>query len=736
MATCEERIPLNRLQYAYSLDKQFYTEKGVFDREKSEKEKNIWMNVIRKYLKQMILSKGFHSFNYFPSLKSQEGECGRLFGKQSIQNIHSVIRGFLVEGFTTDIDMKNAHCVIALYLAKKYEKPYAELLKYVNERDAVLDRYGKQFKTIILEHLNKDTGNVPASYPDEIKSLIRSFKPLKELINHPDFNHIHRISDDEASWNIKGSKFNRILCFYEAKILRIVASVLHSKNIPIFAYMFDGLLAYGNFYDDAQLLIDIENEIELQIPDMNMKFAYKPHNTSIVLPPSYTTVPVDRFFENEIKTFDEVCSEFEKNCFKVINKSLFIMVDNTDKLLPKLIYKKERDLKVSFNHLNYEEVEEDKSGNEKITKHSFIDRWIKGYESIRSYRDVDMYPPPLVCPKKDYNLWTPYLIERMDTPYSPDIEGCTFIMNHFKIMCDHNEEVYEYFIRWVGQMLKFPGIKSGKCPVFIGGQGAGKGTMFKIFNAIMGDDKTYLTPEPDKYVYGAFNNSIETRVLIGLDECEKKVSKDYSQVFKNYITEPTITINQKNFEQRIVKSYHRYIIFSNNEEPIVIEENDRRFFVVRISDEKMGDAEYFTKLHSYIKNTNTMRSVYEYFTGLDRLDEDEFMKMVMPITDFKKSIQEITSDPLKLWSDELVEYRFKELYEYNDDGELTNVQGVELTTSTNDLFENYKKWLNECGYVNKQVVFNSFRARLGRIKHHKIIFSRTPTHRFVKILTS
>jgi hypothetical protein len=727
---CEEQIPLERLQYAYSISRTKYSEYGVFDGETTEKDKVKWMKVIKNYLTKMILSKGFYSYNYYPSLISVEGECGRLFGKGSIQNIHHKIRALLTRGYTTDIDMKNAHCVIAYYLAQKYDIPCEYLSKYIHNRDEILSKYGKEYKTIILQHLNKDSTRIPSKYPVEIRKIIEEFKPIREkIIQHPDFQHIKRNSDDEDEWNLKGSQFNRVLCFYEAKILRIISSVILSKNIKIMSYMFDGLLVYGNHYSDLELLKTIEDTIETEIPDMNMKLAFKQHDNTIPMDDTFEVIPVDKFFEPEVNTFENVCAEFEKNKFKVINKACFVTYDEDTN---ELYYKKEKDFKVAYNHITYQKiVENKKTGENKITEEVFVDDWIKGYKHIRLVRDIDVYPPPLVCPSDMFNLWFPYRIEGIKS-YIPNIEGRDFILNHLKIVSGNDPIVYDYFIKWIGQLLKFPGVKSGKCPVFVGQEGSGKGTIYQILSSLCGREKCYMTPEPHKYVYGMFNNIIENKILVAIDECEKKTTKDHIETFKNFITERDMTINQKNFDIRKIQSFHRYIIFTNNEEPIIISDTDRRFFVVRVSDEKVGEFEYFNKLYAYLEDDNTMKTLYDYLIELDGLED--FRSLPMPITDLKKSIQSITKEPLKLWIDDLISSDYKDLFERDEyTNEISNFNDGVLLTNSRDLYEHHVEWLKRSGYSHSNIIFNSFRVRFSRIKHPNFEFGHTKAHRFIKI---
>lgn len=76
-------------------------------------------NRIQEMSKQVIRSKGTIIRIYNPSINSIDKEGGGLFGPTSIQMAPREIRGLLMK-HTTDIDMKNAHPKILLYLCKAY----------------------------------------------------------------------------------------------------------------------------------------------------------------------------------------------------------------------------------------------------------------------------------------------------------------------------------------------------------------------------------------------------------------------------------------------------------------------------------------------------------------------------------------------------------------------------------------------------------------------------------------
>jgi len=69
-----------------------------------------------------------------------------------------------------------------------------------------------------------------------------------------------------------------------------------------------------------------------------------------------------------------------------------------------------------------------------------------------------------------------------------------------------------------------------------------------------------------------------------------------------------------------IQSYHRFFYTTNNEVPIKTDKGDRRNKIIRSSDEKIGDSEYFIALRAALNNDIVLRMIYEYLTSLDGLD--------------------------------------------------------------------------------------------------------------------
>ena len=157
---------------------------------------------------------------------------------------------------------------------------------------------------------------------------------------------------------------------------------------------------------------------------------------------------------------------------------------------------------------------------------------------------------------------------------------------------------YNWLMNWLANLVQNPRVKPGTIVVLRSEQGAGKDVFLEFFGLrVMGDGLFYQTKDIDK-VIGRFNSCVEAKRLIALNEISMPCDKWHSTMdkFKSMATDPTVTIERKNQEPRVVKDFSAYIVCSNNDSPLRIEKSDRRTMCLEVSNEKIGDTDYFEPL--------------------------------------------------------------------------------------------------------------------------------------------
>jgi hypothetical protein len=389
---------------------------------------------------------------------------------------------------------------------------------------------------------------------------------------------------------------------------------------------------YGDHYDDIELMKEIEFTINAEYVGLNMKWAYKPHCTDICLPDGWEPAPEMKISIG--RDYESVKNEFEKTHLLISNKALFIRQTETDNIIMT-----KTQLITATERISYDVIVKDE-----IQTKCFILDWLKDGENRMKY-DMAVYPPDIQCPDSVFNLWRPFAMEKVES-WEKDENAISMIRDHIKILCGNDQSVANYLELWVAQMIQFPSVKS-ICPTLISKEGAGKGTLMRLFERMLGGEKILQTTKPSQNVWGNFNGQMKNAFLVNLDELSKKEGEGADGYIKGLITEPKMTINEKGIIPYEIASYHRFLGTTNNEDPFKTSKDDRRKLIIRASDELIGNRDYFNKMYAMLEDENAVKSIYEYFKGLP--GADNFFSVPMPETEYHKDIKEAQTSPIELW---------------------------------------------------------------------------------------
>lgn len=94
----------------------------------------------------------------------------------------------------------------------------------------------------------------------------------------------------------------------------------------------------------------------------------------------------------------------------------------------------------------------------------------------------------------------------------------------------------------------------------------------------------------EKIHTGEFNSSLERSFIVWLDEAFFEKNRGATDSLKSLVTEPVIHINEKHQPARQINSFHRFFGASNSDFYKATDRDDRRDFVLRVSDSRKGDS--------------------------------------------------------------------------------------------------------------------------------------------------
>ena len=559
---------------------------------------------------------------------------GRRFGK-GIQGMQKHVRGLLTDGLTTDIDQVNCHPVILLHLCKLHEIDAIYLKIYTEERDRRLNDLmeddninREQAKRKFLVSTNSKfkiatKNDFLRKYDLEMKKLHKAF------VDIPEYDYIKQFAKRDA--NFEGSFMNHILCVYEDKVLGAMIDYLTAMDYQIHSLMFDGLMIYGDHYDNDDLLRNMEHNIQEGL-GISMKLDYKEHSTVLCIPDDY---------ESTEDIYNRMKTEFELNNCQVADR--FVNVDSDGQMT---IYSLAA---FEMLHMNLRLTKERFVGRKEDDNNRFIDKWLSDCEK-RAYQKFDIYPTIEACPKHVYNMWTPFPVIAHE--YSDGFDGkngVNWFLDHLKVLVNHDETSFNFLCMWLAQMFQYPEHKSLEL-VFISNEGAGKGLLMEFLRNIMGSRKVWEVINPQRDIFGNFNGQMKDAFLVNINEANKSNFYNFADQRKALITDPTITINIKNTPEFEMKSMHRFIITTNNEDPVPKTERRTAFF--RCSDEKIADTEYFNTGFAHADSMDVCKAIYDYFMKYPT--KKKLTKIDIPETQCKEDIEEHNRSVIDLWLEDYV----------------------------------------------------------------------------------
>jgi hypothetical protein len=685
-----ERLPLREINFLNDMEMKTFRQYSTNCKNDDERKEKFEM--MKSYCKNAIKTKGEIKKCYSFTERTPNEVGGRLYCGHSIQGLPKDIRGLILRSVSTDIDMKNAHPVILQYICQLNGIACPNLSWYVSHRDEVLMNFGADGKTAFLKAVNDDKLNKKVSN-QFFKDFDKECKKLqKEITALQCYKHIVDTVPFDKSYNRYGSAINRILCVFENKILQEVIHIVRQKQIDICALMFDGLMMYGNHYDDNELLKDITDYVNSQFAGLDMVFTYKEHSTLIQIPEDYDITVAD--FEPVTisvgRSFNEVAAEFEKTHCKIVNKGFFIKEEPN-----RIIIMTKSHLITAYETIVYEKLNFPPYAPSYITTENFINDWLRNNPQQRCYDDIDCFPNNDECPDNIFNTWRPFAMELV-TEYEENLDALAMMRNLIKILCGNDDTVATYLEAWIAQMIQFPATKT-ICPTLISKQGAGKGTLMTLLAKMIGETKYFETTQPSRDVWGDFNSRMTDTFLINLDELSRKESMDCEGKIKGLITNARMTINEKGVKQYSITSFHRYIGTTNNGDPITTSKDDRRNLVISSSNELIGNKDYFNKCYEYLNDVNVIKTCYEYFKSIDGMKD--FNKIPFPETEYQNDMKDASVSPIENWIKSFILDNYYEI-------------SVELLGKTQ--YDLFKEWTHKCG-IDYNVTLQAFGLRMKRL---------------------
>jgi len=267
-------------------------------------------------------------------------------------------------------------------------------------------------------------------------------------------------------------------------------------------------------------------------------------------------------------------------------------------------------------------------------------------------------------------------------PIEPKQGRCDMLLETIEYLCSEEEngkEVFTWIMRWMAYPLQHPGAKMSSAVIMHGPQGTGKSTVFQTLAKIYGNYATVLN---QRGLEDKFNSDwSDSKLFILAEEVVTRAEMWHiKNELKELVTGEWIRINPKNIAAYRQRNQLNIVYLSNDDQPLPIENDDRRHLVVW-TPPQVGE-EFYDSLYLELDNGG----VQAFYHHLMTLDLGDFHpKKRPPMTDAKRKLITLSNSG---------EREFVGQYLEGDTG--FPVCPVEVK----DLFKGYMSWVRETNERN------------------------------------
>ena len=297
--------------------------------------------------------------------------------------------------------------------------------------------------------------------------------------------------------------------------------------------------------------------------------------------------------------------------------------------------------------------------------------WLKS-KGRREFKNIVFNPKIEGHYDRNFNIWKGFAIK----PIKGD---CSLFWKHVEtIICDGKKAHYIYIRKWLAHLIQKPW-EIATALVLRSLQGSGKGLFAKTIGMLLGAHFAPLASLDQ--ILGRFNSHLKNAILIFADEAIWCGKKKEVGALKALITEEKFFIEAKGKDGYWIDNFKHLIASSNEDWVVHLDPDDRRFFVLDVSNDRKGDFSYFRSIMNQLENGGYEALMY------DLLHEDltEFDPREMPVN-FAGFDMKLTSASS---IDRFIHASLKEgCWDHANAGPSATLDDIKI----DDFYTNYKTW--------------------------------------------
>jgi len=217
------------------------------------------------------------------------------------------------------------------------------------------------------------------------------------------------------------------------------------------------------------------------------------------------------------------------------------------------------------------------------------------------------------------------------------------------VVASRKKEVFDYVMNWLAWCVQHPDKRAEVVLVMQGKRGAGKGTVANAMCKLFGQHALQISSA--EHLVGRFNGHLRDTVLLFADEAYWPGNKGAEGTIKRLVTEPTIFIEAKGRDGVEVPNLLHVMMASNEDWVVPAGERERRYFVLKVNDDKLQDHGWFKAINEQLENGGYGAMLHD----LLRHDLGDFHPRQLPKCNDLTGQQALSLGPLDSWWVELLE---------------------------------------------------------------------------------
>jgi energy-coupling factor transporter ATP-binding protein EcfA2 len=259
----------------------------------------------------------------------------------------------------------------------------------------------------------------------------------------------------------------------------------------------------------------------------------------------------------------------------------------------------------------------------------FIRAWWSA-ENVRRFERACLAPPGTPVDEGVLRMWPGFAAERLQrvADFMADEQaeaeaGLKLIQDFiFEDVCNKGVAKFDEVVKWLAEIVQNPGkwsdadgFKYAPILLIFGTKGAGKDTLAKLMTALVGEEMSSHSEKP-RNIFGDYNApAVKGKVLCTLSE--GRLSAEFQDTALEYVTNETLTASAKYANNQTVPNLLHIIWTTNHTDCVKFDASNRHFFCIQISDRRVGDTEFFTRMYAAQRSKVVLRRVYEWLMSVD-----------------------------------------------------------------------------------------------------------------------